>query len=269
VIGGLDSSFDAPTAAEADAARAAGVRMWSGYLALPGGGRGLASPWSPAGFANARRCGAPPLAFCSGWDDPGQLRAAAAALGVRLCLDIEENIRDLGDWAQPWLDASGAGVYGRAEVHALRAAFHVLAAYPGSDPAATWSGAPPADGTPTGWQWHGSHGEFGCQVDRGWYDDWFAGEDMDDPTLIAMHHVIQDSLFGFIDPTGQQAFLDAIHAGVPMNSIWDGWQALPAAAAWSEAKARALANSGVDLSQLATDLQRIIDDLKAAAKPPS
>lgn len=173
MIAGLDSSFSAPTPAQADAAAAAGVRLWSGYIALPGGGIGLAAPWTAVQFAAARRCGAPPLGFCSGWDDPVQLRALAQAWGVRLCLDCEQNIRDLGGWTQPWLDASGAGLYGLRRVHGLRAAFHVLAAYPGSDPGATWSGTPPADGAPRAWQWEGTHLEFGASVDRGWFDDWF------------------------------------------------------------------------------------------------
>jgi len=49
-----------------------------------------------------------------------------------LCLDIESGIRGDGPWKQAWLDASGAGVYGNGPCHNCRAAFHVLAAYPGS-----------------------------------------------------------------------------------------------------------------------------------------
>ena len=94
---------------------------------------------------------------------------------VRLCLDVEGGIRPDGPWVQPWLSASGAGLYGNAPVHGGRtAAFHVLAAYV-ADPQATWSGAAP--GTPCGWQWRGTHSEFGIGVDRGWYDDWFLGEE--------------------------------------------------------------------------------------------
>jgi len=175
MIAGLDSSYDAPNAAQADAAAAGGVRLWSGYLALPGGGAGLAAPWPREAFENARLCGGAPIAFCSGWDDPVALRELASEWGVRLCLDCEPGIRDLGDWTQPWLDASGAGLYGGRVRHQLRAAFHILAEYPGFDPLASWSGLRPADGTPCGWQWRGDHVEFGAHVDRGWYDDGFSG----------------------------------------------------------------------------------------------
>jgi hypothetical protein len=165
-----------PSAAQAKAAAAKGVALWSGYLATRPG-VGLYSPWSQAGFENARLCGSTPIAFCSGWDSPGALKALAAAWNVRLCLDIESGIRPDGPWKQPWLDASGAGVYGNYGCHAgVRAAFHVLAAYPGSaDVRATWWSATPRPATPCGWQWAGTHTEFGIGVDRGDYDDFFGG----------------------------------------------------------------------------------------------
>jgi peptidoglycan hydrolase-like protein with peptidoglycan-binding domain len=76
---------------------------------------------------------------------------------------------------QDWLTKSGAGLYGNAPVfHGRRAAFYVLADYPGSDPHATWSPHVQRPNGPCGWQWEGTHTEFGCSVDRGWYDDWFA-----------------------------------------------------------------------------------------------
>src|SRR5215472_13783959 len=120
--------------------------------------------------------GSTPIAFCSGWDDPTALRTMAAAWNVRLCLDVESGIRGDGPWVQPWLDASGAGLYGVAGVHAgRRAAFHILARYPGFDPGVTWDGGVLRPPGPVGWQWLGGHLEFGLDVDRGWYDDWFGG----------------------------------------------------------------------------------------------
>lgn len=175
MIGGLDSSFDAPSAAQADQARVAGVGLWNGYLATRPG-VGLAAPWTELAFANARRCGGTPIAFCSGWDDPVAVRAQAAAWNVRACLDDEPGIRGDGYDRQAWCDAAGAGIYGLRAVHGVRAAFHVIARYPGFDPGASWDGTRPADGAPCGWQWQGTHTEFGRSVDRGWYDDWFGGD---------------------------------------------------------------------------------------------
>ena len=267
MIEGLDSSFDAPTDAAASSAQAAGVRLWSGYLALPGGGQGLACPWTRDQFDRARRCGGTPLGFCSGNDDPQAIAQLGRDWRVRPCLDVEPHIRDDGPWVQQWLDLSGAGLYGLAAVHAGRTArFHVVADYPGFPVNDTWPSFAPRPSGPVGWQFQGSHFEFGGQVDRGLYDDWFATEEngMDEPTAIVWHHTIQEQLFGFVDPSGQASFVDAIMAGVPINAIWDGWNTLPAAAAWSAAKARALADVHPDLGQLSVDLQKVVDDLKAA-----
>lgn len=267
MIDGLDSSFDAPSDAAVSSAQAAGVRLWSGYLALPGGGQGLACPWTRDQFDRARRCGGTPLGFCSGWDDPEQLAALGRLWRVRPCLDVEDGIRPDGQWVQQWLDLSGAGLYGVASVHAGRTAlFHVVADYPGFPVNDTWPSFAPKPAGPLGWQWQGSHLEFGCQVDRGRFDDWFGTEDaiMTEAEAIVWHHTIQLDLFGFVDPSGQAAFVDAVLSGVPINAIWDGWNTLPAAQAWAAAKARLLADVHPDLSQLGTDLQKVVDDLKAA-----
>jgi hypothetical protein len=183
VIAALDSSFAAPSADQADAAAAAGVRVWAGYLATRSN-VGLAAPWTELAFWNAKRCGGVPLAFASGWDDPAACRQLAAAWGVRLVLDCEDGIRGLGSWSQGWLDVSAGGLYGGAHVHGLRAALHVIARYPGRDPGATWPADVPRPAGPVGWQWQGTHTEFGASVDRSWLDDWFGGDMSIDPKAI-------------------------------------------------------------------------------------
>src|SRR5881275_2057692 len=107
MIVGLDSSFDTPSATQAQQARAAGIRVWSGYLATRVG-VGLGHPWTERDFENAKLCGGTPLAFCSGQDDPVACKNLAAQWGVRLCLDVEEGIRGNGSWVQDWLNRSGA-----------------------------------------------------------------------------------------------------------------------------------------------------------------
>ncbi|WP_337309039.1 hypothetical protein, partial [Candidatus Aeolococcus gillhamiae] len=173
MIAGLDSSFAVPMAAQADAARAAGVGLWSGYLTSKSN-VGIAHPWRQFDFDSARRCGGTPIAYCSGNDDPVACKALAANWSVHLCLDVERGIRGNGWWVQGWLDAAGAGLYGSAPVFiGRRAAFYIFAAYPGNDPRATWPGNEPRPSRPCGWQWQGTHAEFGASVDRGWYDDFF------------------------------------------------------------------------------------------------
>jgi hypothetical protein len=175
MIAGLDSSFDVPTAAQLTQAKQHGVRMWSGYLATKPG-VGLGHPWKKAEFARVKAAGMTAIGFCSGHDDPAACKALAADWGVLLCLDVESGIRSDGPWVKAWLHQSEAGLYGNAPVFANRqAAFFVLAAFPGHDPSRTWTTDPhhPRPHGPCGWQWEGTHHEFGCGVDRGWYDDWF------------------------------------------------------------------------------------------------
>ena len=173
VLVGLDSSFATPTAGQVANAKAAGIFGWSGYLATRPN-VGLAHPWTQADFQTVLQGGLFSIAFCSGYDDPVACKNLAAAWGVKLCLDVEGGIRGDGSWVQPWLDASGAGLYGNEPVHPNRnAAFHILAAYFGSDPNATWYSGYPRPSGPVAWQWRGTHNEFGATVDRGWYDDWF------------------------------------------------------------------------------------------------
>lgn len=172
MIAGVDSSFTVPSAAQLAAAKAAGVAVWSGYIQSKAN-VGLARAWSQADFARVRAAGLNSIGYCSGRDDPVALRALAAAWGVLLCLDVEGSIRADGPWVQQWLDDAGCGLYGNAPVHnGRRARFHVLAAYPGRDPRATWSGTRPA--APCSWQWQGTSSAFGVSVDLAWHDDWFA-----------------------------------------------------------------------------------------------
>lgn len=165
----VDSSINVPTSNIALAARAAGVSKWMGYIGTKPN-LGLQHIWTQADFENARLCGTTPIAFCSGNDDPVALRDLARAWNVVLFLDDEPEIRPYGSWEQPFLDAAGSGLYGLLEVHTrLRTWGRIVANYPGFDPLATWPNNPPPE--PHGWQWQGTHTEFGLSVDSSWLDD--------------------------------------------------------------------------------------------------
>jgi len=178
VIAARDSSFDRPDAAAVEQARAAGVRVWGGYAATLNG-VGLAATWSVTDFERVRQLGGLPIAFCSGRDDPARLAWLAKVWRVQLYVDVENGIRSDGPWVQGFLDASGAGLYGLASVHwehgagQRRAAGHIVAHYAGSgDPRDTWDGSPRPAGL-CGYQWQGTHSEFGLSVDSLWLDDGF------------------------------------------------------------------------------------------------
>jgi len=171
VIAGLDSSISRPSAAQAAAMRARGVRVYGVYLPP---GQGLAAPWDRAAVQVLQDAGLRVIGFASGNDDPAQLMTTAATWGVRGCLDDEAGIRIGSGWQQAWLNASGFGVYGNEPVHGVRAAFHVAALYPGLDPGATWPPGWARPPGPLGWQWQGTHTDpSGVVVDSAWYDDWF------------------------------------------------------------------------------------------------
>src|SRR2546426_1105875 len=175
MIASLDSATP-PTATQVAAAKAAGIGMWAGYVSEIPQRDGLYRPWTPAEFDVVRAINPHPIAYTSGWDDPVAVRKDAANRGYRLCLDVERLIRDNGPWVQPWLDASGAGLYGTSGVHVgRRAAFHIAAWYVSRDPATTWPASWPRPPTPCGWQWQNTHTEFGVPVDRNWLDDVFGG----------------------------------------------------------------------------------------------
>lgn len=183
----LDSSFDVPNDAQVEAARIAGIRQWNGYLALPGGGRGLATHWTRADFDRVRRLGADPIGFCSGWDDPIAIRNMAKEWRVRPCVDAEHGIRDDhegGDWIPGWVRQAQSGLYGLASVHyetgqpiGRGAQFCIVARYPFMiSEMTTWDpAAGPRPDVPHGWQCRGTHREpwAPLSVDTAIMDDWF------------------------------------------------------------------------------------------------
>lgn len=170
MIAGRDSSYSKPTGMALLGAINAGVKVWGGYLATKPD-VGIAAPWDQSDFDNARQVGSTPIAYCSGWDDPVAVKALATQWNVRACLDVEAGIRPDGVWKSAWLASSGAGLYGNPDVHNVPAAFHIMAWYPGTDPGRTWIGNHPPDNSPLGWQWQGTHSEFGISVDSLWLDD--------------------------------------------------------------------------------------------------
>lgn len=179
-----DSSFDRPNAAQAATAFAAGVRVWGGYIAAvvpPGlrsaGGSNLATAWTQQDFAVVQAAGIAAVGFCSGWDDATACGTLARAWGVIPMLDCEDGIRGDGPWVDPWLAASGAGLYGLCAVHWHAAPWHIVARYPGvTVPASTWDPLCPRPTGLLGWQAEGTHRDpaTGLQVDGGWVDDGFA-----------------------------------------------------------------------------------------------
>lgn len=169
----LDSAYP-PSPAQIASAKEAGYGGWAGYFA----GTHILNGWSDDDFDRVRKGGLRTLAYCSGWSQATDMRDRAARLGIWICLDDESGIRPHGTWVQPWLQASGAGLYGNGFVHAGHPArFHVLAAYPTSgDPTGTsWNTfyAPRPPGL-CGWQWAGSHNFAGRTVDSSWFDDGIA-----------------------------------------------------------------------------------------------
>ena len=183
MISGRDSSFSRPTAAQIPIIKNAGVSIWNVYVATKPN-VGLAAPWSKSDIDIVRALGSQPIAYVSGWDDPVALKQLAQQWDIKLALDVEAGIRGDGPWVDSFLAASDAGLYGTASVHTHTAPFHILAAYPGFDPKATWSPTVKRPNTPVGWQWRGTHTEFGLIVDSLWLDDWFGGSGMAtiDPT---------------------------------------------------------------------------------------
>lgn len=98
-----------------------------------------------------------------------------------------------------------------------------------------------------------------------------------DGDLVAFHKFCQFYCFGPIDTSSssQQSFVDALKAGVPMNSIIDGWLTLPQSKAWLAAVANLVADDeklahletagapGVDPAKLQAALAKLAADQQA------
>lgn len=173
MIVGLDS-LTPPTPDQVQLAKAAGIGVWHGWLGIHTNAY-LPAVWTQTNFQTVQTLSPSPVGFVSGWDDPLALKALGAAWGVRPCLLVQDGIRTEGSWVGRFLTDSGAGLAGPAAIHHWTAPFHILIATPGYDPQTIWNGAQPD--TPNGWQWSTVHQEFGADVNRGWYHDWFLGDD--------------------------------------------------------------------------------------------
>lgn len=150
-----DSSAD-PSPAQVAAAKAAGYRAWLGYRASSAN-ENLLHPWPASAFVVVKAGGLLAGAFYSGLDDPGWAKADAASLGIPGFLDCESGIRGDGTWTDPWLAASGFGLYGGETVQAAHLTHghraYIFAAYPGVDETASWPSGVAAPPQPKGWQW--------------------------------------------------------------------------------------------------------------------
>ena len=172
-MSGRDSSA-IPTDDTLLAAYDAGVRVWGGYFDGPD----ISHGWTAADFLRIKAMGMTAVAYCSGFSDPAAMRQQQLAWGVDyLFLDVESGIRSDGPWVQSWLYDAQCGLYGNASVFTGRTfPYAQLAAYPGTDPESTWpvNTYPPTPTVPHGWQWRGSHDEFGINCDSAYWDDSFA-----------------------------------------------------------------------------------------------
>ncbi len=172
-------SYAPPTNEQLQQAKAAGIRMWNGYLSNPQD-PGIDSVWSAADFQRIAAVLGPVwygghayngLAYCSGDADPGVCQRLGALWNVLICLDVENSIRAYGSWTQPWIDTAGiCGVYGNIGVQVVRASFHVLAAWVTDEPTTTWPTTAVRPDTPCGWQWKGNVPMLGSTVDRNVFD---------------------------------------------------------------------------------------------------
>ena len=160
-----------------------------GYLPGPG----IDSTWTETDFARIRAAGLGSIAYASGRADPLAQRALAKSWRVIGCLDVEASIRGDGPWVQPWLDASGFGIYHEAyRDPPYRAPFHIIAEYVASDPGSSWPPGLPRPAGPTGWQWMANVALYATNLDRCRFDPALYGpsspppppEDPDMQTLV-------------------------------------------------------------------------------------
>lgn len=190
----------------------------------------------------------------------------AADWQVRLCLDVERLIRDDGPWVQPWLDASGAGLYGVRSVHVnRRAAFHIAAWYPGNNPQSTYPVFWESVITPCGWQWQNTHTEFGVSVDRGYYDDVFAQgatEMIKDLPVSDLEFLGQLVFRSTVGRNASQPDLDGIVSALkndPANEVYARYSNGPEATAWQKKLQATGAPVQVNLSGATFTAQGTID----------
>jgi len=114
------------------------------------------------------------------------MRGLANQWGVRGCLDVESGIRGDGSWVQPWLDASGFGVYHEEYAYpGYTAPFHVMADYVASDPSASWPASLQRPAGPVGWQWKSNVVAYDAHVDLCYFDSgiWAAPDPPPPPPL--------------------------------------------------------------------------------------
>ena len=274
----LDSAY-APSDAQIAAAKAAGFVAWFGYFKF--GDDGVLNGWADSDFQRVLAGGLQTGAYCSGWAPPDQVKARAAAVGIRARLDVEGGIRPDGPWVQPWLDASGAGLYGNAPVFPGRhAADYILAAYPtagdpGNESWPSWVVRPA--GGPCGWQWAGSHAFAGITVDATWLDDGFFAQSAAASSLGGLDMATADQILAAVTmppgpkPASVAAHTDADLLNIAYTSTWaaitaqfgaDG-EAYIYALAHPLTVAQAIANLKVNGTPVAVDLSGLSAQIAA------
>lgn len=212
MISGRDSS-DIPSDQTLADAYIAGVRVWGGYFDGPG----ISHGWTAQAYTAIKAAGMTAVAYCSGYADPHAMAQQKIAWSVDyLLLDVERGIRSDGPWVQGWLYDSGAGLYGNAPVFSNRTfPYAQIAAYPGIDPQATWPNSSPPS-VPHGWQWRGTHDEFGISCDSAYWDDSFSPVQsitkFEDGTMFAVRPDGSAVDYFFID-TNKDLGVGAVSAG--------------------------------------------------------
>lgn len=206
----IDSAF-APTLANAQAAKAAGIKLWAGYVA---GGR-VYHAWSRQDFDVIRQAGMRPVFVhvgTSGQEAVANAWQCGAMTGDIVALDVEAGWNDT--YSQAWcaaVKAAGftAWLYGLdSEVNAHGAPFDGV-----------WAAryVYPTVPTPTSResiQYWNSHDEFGVGVDRSVCDDRWAtqGDKLDLDTARSIVHITLATQ-GIL---GDQAQVDSF--AVPMST---------------------------------------------------
>lgn len=169
-------SASPPNVAQLLAAKAAGVQAWNGYLAS-GPNEDILDPWTEADFKLVLSVLPYTLGYVSGLDDPEWLKATAESWGIPIALDDETGVRADGVWTDPFLTASGAGLYGGSAVQKIHLThahpFYIFSEYPtGGNPTSTnWPPGIAAPLQPKGWQYSDSGSFGGLTVDLSIFDE--------------------------------------------------------------------------------------------------